>query len=120
MEYYLKALALWRAVLGEEHSDIAKCYWNIGMSYYTMCDYPNSVECFLKALRIREKLSEKDSLEVARICFALGKDYYLLGRYIEAFDFCTRAKRTYGSSIDVQTLSIMNAIIADSAAHMGL
>ena len=119
LENYLKALALWQDVLGENHPDVANCYWNLGMLYDKIHDYQNAVNYLLKAIRILEKLPSKDNQEVALLYLYLGKDYHFLGRDIEAFDYCTKAKKALGPTIDPQTLSALNAIIAYSAAHIG-
>jgi len=54
LEYYQKALAIRKKVLGDEHPDTAGSYNNMAILYYTMQKYQEAAEMMQKALNIFE------------------------------------------------------------------
>ena len=57
IEYYEKALAIQRAVLGERHADVATSLNNIGFAYYAKVEHDKAIEYCEKALAIRRACS---------------------------------------------------------------
>ena len=56
IEYYEKALAIDLKVHGDQHPEVATCYNNIGLVYYSQGEYSRAIEYYEKALAILLKV----------------------------------------------------------------
>ena len=65
MEFSLKALDIRKKSLGEDHSDTATSYNNIGSIYHALGDLNKALEFSLKDLEITKKLLGEDHFSTA-------------------------------------------------------
>ena len=91
LEFFNKALAIWKAKLGEEHTDVATSYNNIGSVYSDKGDYDKALEYYNKALAIwKAKLGEEHT-NVATSYNNMGLVYSDKEDYDKALEFYNKA-----------------------------
>jgi tetratricopeptide (TPR) repeat protein len=91
MERYLKALAVSRKVLGEEHLDMSTIYSNIGGVYHNWGNYENALEWYFKALAIREEVLGKEHPDTATIYHNIAEGYRCQYEYKKALEWNSKA-----------------------------
>ena len=91
LEYYGKALAIVREVLGEDHSYTADTYNNIAMVYVERGDYKKAQEYYKKALLILKKVPGESHIDLATTYNNIGTMYQSQGDNIKALDYFERA-----------------------------
>lgn len=91
LEYYQKCLSLRKNIFGENHTDTAACYVNIGLIYDFKCDYKTALSYFQKALAIRQKMFGENHLETADSYHDIAAENYYLGNYKEAREYWFKA-----------------------------
>jgi tetratricopeptide (TPR) repeat protein len=79
-----KALALRRAVLGEDHPATAESYYNVAGNLNTQGKYAEADPSFRRALEVRRQTLGEDHPDTAQAYRDLAGNLYSLGRYAEA------------------------------------
>ena len=87
LNYYQIALNVSNGIYGEEHSDVAACYINIGNVYDNMGDYLKALEYYEKSLAISKKLLGEEHPAVAGCYNNIGNVYYSMGDYPKALEY---------------------------------
>ena len=72
-------------------SMIAKSYYQVGASYFTMADYSNALSCYFEALKIYEKLNDKFQQGV--LLNSIGNIHTELNDFKNALSFLTRSRQ---------------------------
>lgn len=70
-----RAIEIGKSLYGEEHPNIAKCFYNLGKIYLKDYDLDKAVNCFEKALEIDEKSFGSDHPVVARDLVKLAHSF---------------------------------------------
>ena len=83
-EFYLKSLKIRQNLLGENHSDVAMYYINLGVLYHNMGNLPKAEEFYLKSLKIRQNLFGENHPNVATSYNNLGGLYDNMGNLPKA------------------------------------
>ena len=88
VDYFKKALDIYRSNLGEYNLTTAKTYEWLGYIYYRMDNIPECIECFEKAIRIQKKIVGEMHPNVEQLYFDSGMaverfDTYLAISYFE-------------------------------------
>lgn len=91
LEYYQRALSIYRNLYGEEHANVAVCYYNMGTAHYPLGQFDKSLMYAQKALDIRLKLFGDEHVKVANCYNCIGADYSALSQYDKAGEYCQRA-----------------------------
>lgn len=91
LEWYKKALAIYKKVLGKEHPDTATIYNNIAGVYDRQGDYPKALELYKKALTICEKLQGKEHPDTATSYNNIASVYHSQGDYLKALELYEKA-----------------------------
>nr|WP_293074459.1 tetratricopeptide repeat protein [Moorena sp. SIO3H5] len=82
--WYEKCLEITRSRLGEEHTDVARSFNNLGLLYWLMGRYDQAKPLSQKALEIRKELLGQNHPDVATSLNNLGLLYNSMGHYDEA------------------------------------
>lgn len=108
LDYYNKALTIRLKVFGENHSDTAWSYINIGNIYVCTNDYSKALEYYQKAAFIREKIFGCEHSETANAYNYIAWTLHLLGKYVEALPWATKARDTLPDDSEiVDTLAMV-------------
>ena len=107
LEYYEKALEIWKSVLGEKHPDAALSYNNIGYCYSNQGNYPLAMEYYEKALEIWESIFGEVHHHVANIYFNIAYDYIAQGNYSSALTFCKKALKIFQSIYGEKDMNVV-------------
>ena len=99
LEYYNKALTIWKSKLGEEHTDVARSYNNIGLVYQAKSDYDKALKYFNKALAIQKAKLGEEHTDVARSYNNIGVVYYQKEDYDKALEFYNKALAIWKSKL---------------------
>ena len=91
MEFMLKALAIRKKFLPEDHPDLATAYNNVGLTYSQLGDHHSALGFGLKALAIWEKVLPKNHPELATAYNNVGSTYGDLDDHGKALEFELRA-----------------------------
>lgn len=86
LEYYFKALEIYKVVLGEKHSDTASSYNNIGLVYDNLGDYDKALEFKNKALEIQKDVLGEKHADTAMSYNNIGLIYSIFGDYDKALE----------------------------------
>jgi tetratricopeptide (TPR) repeat protein len=95
LEWYHKALAVYKNMPGIEHSDTAATYNNIAVVYYNQGDYPQALEWYHRALAIREKALGKEHPDTAATYNDIAEVYDEQGDYLRALEWYQKALAVY-------------------------
>ncbi len=87
LEYHKKSLVIREKVLGEEHSNTAASYNELGWVYHSLGIYEKALESHQKALTIRKKVCGIDHSDTATSYNDIGWIYFLLGSYERALEY---------------------------------
>ena len=80
---------------GEENSDTASSYNNIGLVYSSLGDYPKALEYFEKSLETSKKLFGEEHPDTARAYNNIGTIHDSLGDYTKALEYYEKSLETY-------------------------
>lgn len=79
LDWYLNALSLEQAILGNNHPRMANLYLNIGSIYHSLGDYPNSLAYVKTAVELTEKSSSTKPNTLVAAYNNLGALYLDIG-----------------------------------------
>lgn len=101
MECQQEALAAFRKLFGEKHTNVATACQNIGAILHKKGpeNYDEALRFYKKALKIQEKLSGSDNLEAAQAILAIGKVLYDMKRYSDALPRFEHALKIFDECI---------------------
>ncbi len=88
---YLRQIAINEELYGNENTDTATSYCNIGLVYYNKGDYAKALEFCFKALEIREKVLDKEHPDLAESYNNIGGVYYDQGDSAKALEYYFKA-----------------------------
>ena len=88
---YLRQIDLSEELYGNENTDTATSYNNIGNVYYRHGDYSKALEYYFKALEIFEKVLGKEHPNTALLYSNVGLVYYNQGDYAKALEYYFKA-----------------------------
>ena len=91
LAYDKRALDIEKETLGEEHSETATSYNNIGSVYDDIGDYDSALEYYQKALRIFESVLGVDHPATATSYNNIGLVYWAQGDYANALEYHQKA-----------------------------
>ncbi len=91
LEWYFKAMAIYKKVLGKEHPSTATTYNNIAVVYDSQGDYAKALEWYYKALAIREKKLGKEHPFTATTYNNIAGVYDSQGDYANALEWYYKA-----------------------------
>ncbi|MGD1700707.1 tetratricopeptide repeat protein [Dapis sp. BLCC M229] len=91
----LKALEMYKQLLGEEHPDVASSLNNLGNLYSNQGRYTKAEPLLLKALQMKKQLLGSSHPNVANSLNNLGSLYYLQGRYTKVEPLLLKALEIY-------------------------
>ena len=91
LEYKLQALNIFKAILPEQHIDLAISLNNVGLSYGDLEDNNKALEYQIQALKIREAVLPKHDSDLAASFNNVGLTYGKLGNYEKALKFLKKA-----------------------------
>ena len=89
------ALEIRLALYGENHSEVAVCYNNIGYVYGEMGDYTQALELYEKALAIYKEVFGDNHIDTAHKYNNIGSVYYQQGDYVKALECYQKAYDTW-------------------------
>ena len=115
LDYYQRALNLWKNQFGEEHYRIADCLNNIGCAYEAEQNYSQALECHQKALAIRKKCLTNNHPDLAGSYNNIGNIYLCLEQYDLALE-------NYQSSYEIKSKSLphQHASLATTLENLAL
>ncbi|MCK4665039.1 MAG: CHAT domain-containing protein, partial [Bacteroidales bacterium] len=87
LEYYLKALEIFKELLGEKHTTVASSYNNIGLVYDDKSEYDKSLEYHFKSLEIKKELLGEKHTDVASSYANIGNVYTDKSEYDKALEY---------------------------------
>lgn len=86
LEFYNKALDIWRNSFGEDGCHIADCFNNMGCLYESEKNYTKALECHQKALAIRKKCLPNNHSDLGASYNNIGNIYLCLENYSLALE----------------------------------
>jgi tetratricopeptide (TPR) repeat protein len=98
LDYYEKALAIYKQVHGDEHNKIAIANINIGIAYRELELYGDAVNNFEAALKILERLYTQPHPAKAIALYNLGQTYLKMGNLEATQGYYDRALKMYEES----------------------
>ncbi len=98
LDYYEKALAIYKQIHGNEHNKIAIANINIGIAYRELELYGDAVNNFEAALKILEKLYTQPHPAKAIALYNLGQTYLKMGNLQATQGYYDRALKMYEES----------------------
>lgn len=98
LDYYEKALALYKDLHGKDHPKIATATTNVGFIYRSLELYGDAVNNFESALKIWEKVYTQPHASKAFVLFNLGETYLKMGDTKAARGYYERALKMYEDS----------------------
>ncbi|HYG17315.1 MAG TPA: tetratricopeptide repeat protein, partial [Ohtaekwangia sp.] len=98
LDYYEKALAIYKALHPGDHPKIAIANTNVGFIYASLELYGDAVNNFESALRIWEKVYHQPHASKAFVLFNLGQTYMKMQDHKAARGYYDRALAMYGES----------------------
>lgn len=113
LDYYEKALAIYKQIHGNEHSKIAIANINMGIVYRDLELYGDAVNNFEAALKIWDKVHPQSHPAKAIALFNLGLTYLRMGNQKAAAGYYERARKMYEESYGPkhpEVASVLNAI----------
>lgn len=114
-EFYQKALTIQKENFGENNSDIAQTYNNLGSLYYNLGSLKKSEEFYEIALKIRKNIFGEKHHYIADSYNNLGVLCLNQGQFKKAEDFFGRAL-----SIRIEIFGKKHGDIADSYGNFGI
>ena len=90
-EFYLKSLKIYENLFGENHSDVAMSYNNLGNLYDNKGNLSKAEEFYLKSLKIYENLFGENHSDVAKSYNNLGSLYDNMGNLPKAEEFLLKS-----------------------------
>lgn len=115
LEYYDKALAIYKKNLGPKHPDIATSYNNIGVVYYEQNKYDKALKYYKKALAIREKVLGPEHPDTTESYGDIGVAYDNQGDYDKALEYLQKAL-----TIREKVLGLEHPDTAESCDNIGV
>jgi tetratricopeptide (TPR) repeat protein len=114
LAYYSEALQIKRAVLGENHSDVAKSLHGIGLCYDFQGNYNMALKVYDEELKIRKTALGENHPDVASSLNNIGACYDSQGNYNEA-------QRLYGEALEIYRAALgeNHPNVAISLANIG-
>ena len=91
LEYYQRAMNIWKNKYGEDHPYLAATYNNMGHVYLDQGDYGKALEYYNKSLTLLEKSYGSNNPNGAKVLASIGKVYNLQGDYTKALEYYQRA-----------------------------
>jgi CHAT domain-containing protein len=98
LDYYEKALTLYKNLHGKDHPKIATATTNVGFIYRTLELYGDAVNNFESALKIWEKVYPQPHASKAFVLFNLGETYMKMGDAKATRGYYERALKMYEDS----------------------
>ena len=86
-------------LLGEDHSDVATSYNNLGLVYDNQKNYTKAIECYEKSLKIRLRVLGEEHPTVATSYYNLGCVHNVRGSY-------TKAVGNYEKSLEIRSKAL--------------
>lgn len=111
--FFLQSLALYKNVMGPEHSNVAKNLDILGITSYHQGKYVQAESFFLLALDLRDKLL--DEAELAESINNLAMLYLDQGKYFQAEPLARRALEIWK-----RTLKPEHPLVASGYSNLGL
>lgn len=102
LEFYSRALIIYKKVLGKEHRDIATTYNNIAGVYQVQGYYIKALEFYNRALMIYEKVLGTEHSDTATTYNNIAGVYQVQGDYAKALEFYSRALMIYEKVFGVE------------------
>ena len=100
LEYSNKALEIRKAILGEEHIDLAISYKEIGSIYLLRNDYDKALKYFDKALMIEINTSDEKDIRILCTYSTIGFIYSQKGDYNKALEYYNKALTIHKANLD--------------------
>jgi CHAT domain-containing protein/Tfp pilus assembly protein PilF len=119
LEYYEKALAIYKKLHGNEHPKIAIASTNIGFIYRELVLYGDAVNNLESSLKIWEKVYSQAHPSKAFVLFNLGKTYMAMGNLQAARGYYDRALEMYKTSYAGKHPEISNVLNAIAGLELG-
>lgn len=91
LDYSLKMVAIWDAVLPTEHPDLAQSYNNLAETYRALGQHDKALDYNLKAIAIWEKVLPAEHPDLATSYNNLAATYGALGQHDKALDYHLKA-----------------------------
>ena len=91
IQFFEKALAMWRKTFPPNHLNLANSYGNIGSVYDNMGEYSKALSYFEKALEIRQNILSPNHPNLATSYNNLGSVYDNMGEYSKALSYYKKA-----------------------------
>ena len=88
---YLRQIDLSEELYGNEYTDTATSYNNIGNVYYRQGEYEKALEYYFKALEVRETALSKEHPNTAKSYNNIGNVYSSQGDYPKALEYYFKA-----------------------------
>jgi tetratricopeptide (TPR) repeat protein len=107
-------LSLQLIIYGEDHIDIAKTYYDIGLIYGSLKNHKKRLEYYIKALEIRKKNQGEEHLDTASLYNYVGVAYAYLGNNNQALEHYNK-----GLSIRLKNLGEQHLDTAISFSNVG-
>lgn len=118
LDYYEKALAIYKKLHGTDHPKIAIANTNIGFIYRELVLYGDAVNNLETALKIWEKVYPQPHPSKAFVLFNLGETYKVMGNQQAARGYYDRALEMYKQSYASKHPEI--AIVLNAIGNMEL
>ena len=115
LQYYFKALQIYKELLGEKHTSVAKGYMNIGNVYAKKNEFDLALQYYFKSLQITKELLGEKNTDVARTYMNIGNVYYDKNEYDLALQYHFKALQ-----IRKELLGEKHTSIANSYNNIGL
>ena len=106
LEFFHKALEIWRRIYGDRDLKVAMCWNNIGIIYDDQKNYQHALNCYEKVLQIRLKVSPLVHRDLADTSNNIGAVYHRLGYFDSALTAFFFALNTYENSSGVNHSTI--------------
>lgn len=110
-----KALLISRENLGEDHSDTAKLYNDLGTAFHKNGDLQNALNCLQNALEISLNIYGEEHQETATCYSNIGSIYYTMKVIDEA-----KSNTEHGLNIRIKLFGENNSETAKSYANLAL
>eukprot|EP00041_Stephanoeca_diplocostata_P031171 m.964675 g.964675 ORF g.964675 m.964675 type:complete len:881 (+) comp23904_c0_seq7:236-2878(+) len=115
VDYYKRAIALQRRVLGPEHPDLASSYNNLGVVYERIGDYDEAISLLKKSHDIKAKIHGMEHPSIATSYNNIAIAYNYKGDYDRGIEYHTKALEIKQKVYDPDHHSI-----ATTTANLGL
>ena len=108
-EFIRKGLIIRENIYGNNHTDVAASYNNLGRIYLSLSDYRQAEENVKKALMIRIKLLGENHPSVAQLYYSLGNVYEHEDLLAKAAECYTQAYNIWSSKLPADDKRVVRA-----------